>query len=509
MPRLPIFIQKTLSIKLSLIVVLSMAMLLLASLGVMMHFAQKTLIEESLQKGGQALEATVQHIDNILLSVEQTAGNFYFHALPKLDDQEKLLNYSRHLVESNPYVVGCAIAIKPNYYNDGKSFMAYYLRTDSGKIERMDKFANGPYTDQEWYLIPMRTGRPEWMKPLGDRPFNDDNLKKNENISIITFCLPIYGRDYKTVGVMGVDVSLKFLSKIVLAAKPSPNSYCTLIDRDGAFIVHPDSSRLFYQSVYELTELGADTSVVKAAKSMMSGETGYCPIQMEDDVYYVFFKPFKQSVLPGRAMVEMGWSAGIVYPEDDIFGDYYKLRYYVLAIAIVGLLVLLLLCYTIIHRQLLPLKMLTRSAQRIANGHYDETIPDSRQKDEIGRLQDNFQQMQKSLANHIGSLEQMTTDLEERGKVLSNAYQQVQKAERMKLSFLHNITKQIIGPAETINKSVITLVKHLSDKKKKGDSSLSATLAEDIQKNGNTIAKLLANLINLSDEERRKEDDHV
>ena len=75
----------------------------------------------------------------------------------------------------------------------------------------------------------------------------------------------------------------------------------------------------------------------------------------------------------------LGWSVGIVYPEEDIFGDYNRLLTYVLLIAFIGILLLVLLCRFIIHRRLLPLIFLTKSAHRIANGHYDEAIPDSHQ----------------------------------------------------------------------------------------------------------------------------------
>lgn len=502
MLRLPKIIQKTLSVRLSLIVVSSMALVLLASLVVMMIYARKALKEEALQKATQTLESTMQHIDNILLTVEQTTGNFYFHVLPYLNNKEKVLTTSRQVVESNPYVVGCAIALKPDFYKDGQNFMAYYHRTDNSQIVRSETFGGTPYTEQEWYAETMKKVAPGWMKPLSvedeDKYRNSPSVRNlGDAFKVVTFCLPILGLDGKPIGVIGVDVSLNLLSRIVLSAKPSVHSFCTLLDEDGSYIVRPDSNASLYQNVFKLSEFGIDSSVTEAAKAMVSGETGYRQILINGTSYYVFYKPFKRSFTPGRTTEEVNWSVGIAYPKDDIFGDYNNLRFYVLAIAVVGLLLLLLLCSIFIHRQLLPLQMLTDSAKRIANGHYDETIPDSHQKDEIGRLQDNFQQMQQSLSSHIGELEQLTVTLQERGKSLKTAYEQAQKADRMKMAFLRNMTNQMIGPAEAIERNVNSLAQGADG----------AALAEDIHEKGETIAKLLDNLINLSDEERRKEGD--
>ena len=125
MIRLPKTFQRTLSIRLSLTVVSSMAILLMVSLVIMLYYSRKAVKEEALQNAEITLDGTVQHLDNILLSVEQATGNIYFGLLPYLNQPDMILTYSRRLVESNPYVTGCAIAFKEDFYKDRKYFMAY------------------------------------------------------------------------------------------------------------------------------------------------------------------------------------------------------------------------------------------------------------------------------------------------------------------------------------------------------------------------------------------------
>ena len=494
--RLPKIINKTLSVRLSLIVVSAMAILLMATLTVMLYYSKKALKEEALEKVSQTLEGTVQSIDNILLSVEQTTGNIYFNLMPHLDQPDMMYTYSRQIVESNKYVAGCAIAFRENFYPGHELFMPYFRRENIGgrdTIIQAETFANGPYTEQAWYIRPMESARPEWLNPL--LGLGDDTGEA----PIFTFSLPMYDADGKTAGVVGVDVKLSLLSQIVSATKPSANSYCLLLDSDGTFIVRPNGNKSFLQTAFSLYDDESDSSVGEAVQAMVSGESGYKPFRLNGIDYYVFFKPFTRASIPGRSQEKLEWSVGIIYPEEDIFGDYNSLSTYVLVIAVIGLLLLFLCCRIMIHRQLKPLLMLTASAQRIAKGKYNELIPDSRQADEVGRLQDNFQKMQQSLSSYIGELEQLKTTLQQHGEDLNAAYNQAQKADRMKTAFLHNMTNQMIGPAEAIEKDVNALCNNNTE------NLDIAQLSDDIQQNGSTIAELLDNLISISADEKRKE----
>lgn len=496
MLRLPKIIRKTLSVRISLMVVSAITILLMVSLVVMFHYSRKAVKEEAIQMAQQTLDGMVLTIDNILLSVEQTTGNIYFNLLPHLDKPDLYYVYTRKLVESNPYVTGCAIAMKEDYFPGRQYFMAYYHRskTDSTAysdepILQSETFDHSHYSEQLWFTEPMKSGKVGWMMPLADNNSVDD--------PVITFCLPILGSDGKPVGVLGVDISLSLLSRIMSVSKPSPNSYSTLLDRDGSYIVHPFANKLMKETAL----VHSEESAKKAAQAMVSGGSGYMPFNINGTDLYVFYKPFKRMAVSGRVTNDLGWSAGIVYPKDDIFGDYIRLSYYAIAIAVCGLLLLYVLCRTMIHVQLKPLLMLGDKVQRIAQGNYDEPIPPTWRKDEVGRLQANFQQMQQSLSANISELEQLKNDLQERGDHLRQAYTQAEKADRIKTTFLHNMTNQMIPLSDAINQDVSELC-NANGSNKTTDTS---QLVNDIQQKGNTIAELLKDLLNMSDEEVRKE----
>ena len=147
--------------------------------------------------------------------------------------------------------------------------------------------------------------------------------------------------------------------------------------------------------------------------------------------------------------------------------------------------------------------MLTELTDRIAHGHYNEPLPSHhRNKDEIGVLQGHFQQMQHSVAANINELHELTQTIQERSKELHEAYEQAQKADRMKTAFLHNMTDQMLAPSFAIDEDVSAL----SHFDKKTSTQTVSQLVEDIQQNGDTITQILNNLINLSEKEEDLEE---
>jgi methyl-accepting chemotaxis protein len=102
------------------------------------------------------------------------------------------------------------------------------------------------------------------------------------------------------------------------------------------------------------------------------------------------------------------------------------------------------------------------------------------------------------LSTNIGELESLKTALQERGEGLRTALNQVQKADRMKTAFLHNMTNQMLEPAVAIGNAVDALC---DSNYRKGQEKTSQLVA-DIQQNGKAITELLNGLLNISDEEK-------
>ena len=483
--------------------VLCEALLLLAvTLGILAYFSHKALRQEALRNAEQTLEGTVQDIDNILISVEQATGNIYYDLLEHLDNPDRMFTYSRELVESNPNIVGCAIAFKPGYYPGKDLFMAYVHRKTSdtngqSELVTSETFADRPYTEQVWYSEPMKTGRIGWIDPLKGID--------TESEPLVTFCLPFHDKNNERVGLIAVDVSINQLSKIILAAKPSENGYSILLAHNGAYIVHPDKEKLSNPTVFSQMEKDVDPSELEAAKVMLAGESGMREFRRDNRDWCVFFKPFERIQWEGRSSGDIGWSVGVVCPEEDIFGSHNILLYLVVGIAVVGLLLFYLLCSWIIRRQLKPLKRLIISSHYIAEGNYQVKMHYTDRQDEIGLLQKQFVQMQHSLQNQEEELKEETAQLHQQASMLRAAYDKTTETDGLKTSFLLYLTKRMSASAESIDNSATALCNTFQDTEQ---PEIDRQVV-DIQQKTQTMVELLNHIAHFTQPETGKEAAYV
>ena len=486
------------SIRLKTLVVIEIVILLLVSLGGMFYFTRKALVEEAKMDAELRLEGTVQHIDNILLSIEQSTGNVYHALLEHLDQPERMQDYCRRLVECNPNINGCAIAFKPDYYPGRGQFFNFVQRNkyNSPELITTDKFLNYPYTQRKWYIETMEKCRSSWMDPGDNRDYNIE--------PVIAFCLPIIDHSGECVGVIATGLSINLLSHIVLETKPSLNSYSILLSHDGTYIIHPDREKLAGQNIFEQKDIAESPTALAAAKAMIAGKTGNSSFQLNDFTWYLFYKPFVRSKTPSRSMSALNWSIATIYPKEDIFGEYNHLVFHVLGIVLIALLVFYMLCKRAMRKLFKPLAYLTESAERIADGHYDESIPNVNRDDEVGEFYKHFQLMQKTLADNIVKQKEQGAILHKHHEELQKIHQQMQDDEQVKTTFLHNITNKMIAPAASIEESVKTLCEHYED----------ITLEEankekdNIKRQSETALELLSHNFNVSPNETGKEDYH-
>lgn len=492
-------INRDLPFRLSLRIALAMWILLSTTLFIILYFSHEAMKDDAMKRATNTLERANSNIDNIMLSVEETNGNVFFNM--KFDDPERMYTYAHRIVETNPYISGCAIAFKPGFFKGHDKFMAYAYRVDSTHqdyqhvpIAHADKFGSKPYTSQIWYTRTMTMNKAIWLNPFEGMESNLEPL--------IAVSAPMRDAKGEPYGVICTFVSTKLLSSLIAAAKPSAQSYCALLNRHGSFIVDPTGGYLNKTNAKNLP----GESLQEAVNIVMSGEQGYMPFEVNGRKFHLFYKPFKLADVPYRSMDDLEWSLGVAFADDEIFGEYNVLFNYVFFIAIVGIVLLYLHTRIIIRHRLKPLKQLTVLTERIAQGHYDEPFPKRHMNhDEIGMLQRHFQKMQRAVSNNINELHELTDTIQKRSKELHIAYKQAKKGDRVKTAFLHNMTDQMLKPAYAIQKDV----EALNDYDKTTSTVSVGQLVDDIQQNGTTITQILNNLINMSEKEIEQEQEIV
>ena len=389
------YIRKSLSTRLSLLIVLFSASILVASLGFLFGMSSHAIRQEAISRASQSLESTALRVQGILDRVEVATANTEWLITRHLDGPDSMFVYSRRILENNPDLNGCSIAFEPNYFKSkGRWFSAYSIN-DHGTIHTTQEGnPHYEYFYMDWYQLCKLLDKPVWTEPFVD--YNPDDYYSREMIT--SYCKPIKDREGNYIGTMSVDLSLKWLSQTISAVKPYPNSYSIMIGRGGTFFVHPDTTKLLYQTIF--TELldHEDKDLEELGHAMQRGEEGMKQLKVNGEDCYVFYKP----------LGDTGWSTAIVCPESDIFGGFNRLKLSIILAVCCGLLLLLYVSIRIITRELKPLSQLARQAETIAGGNFNEALPEISRIDEVGQLSHSFGNMQHSLVNYIEELKLTT-----------------------------------------------------------------------------------------------------
>lgn len=472
-------------------VLLGVTLFYVAAVVVMFRFSHQAIEAEALEKAGQALDGTVQRIENRMAAVEVASRNMLWNVERHLDNPDGMASYCIEFLENNPGVEGCAIALDPAFcQNFGGLFMVYAYRsekhdgdillTNNPKALEPDLFGSAPYMAANWFFIPMKVGQTCWVRPHVP---NDTILS-----SIVTCSTPIRNQKGEAVGIFAADISLDEMSRDVLSTKPYPNSSSCMLGVQGTYLIHSDSTKLYHRLISDLIKEEPDERIKGLVESMLAGETGYRIVTLNKKECYVFY----EGINDGH------WSACIVCPESDIFSGNNRLLFYMVAIIFFGLLFIVAFCLLFVTQQLHPLNMLAKSAQRIARGDFSESIPQTDRRDEVGNLQESFRIMQQSLAKNIEEAQFVSDELQQQNDELNATYAQVLEADHAGTNFIHKIADKMISPVLVIDSVVDQLRKNPQMKQK-----AIQPLADQMMANIKTFTNLLDQLLKIPQEKTR------
>lgn len=395
-------IRSSLSTRISLWTVLFAAIVFIISISVVAFRSRNAVREEAIKGANRVLENAVLRTNYILEDVEDLANNLEWLILKDLDNPDAMMEYSHQIVQNNTFLNGCSISFEPYFYpQKGKYFSAYSNNNGRYVYTMQEGSDDYQYFYLNWYMMPKLLMQPCWTEPYTDQEVGDEatmNLEMN-----VSFCKPIIGNDGDFIGVISLDISLKWLSETLSAVKPYPNAYAFLLSRGGSYLVHPDPEKLFYESFFTPALVdGLSPELKQLGKDMLDWKEGIRRLEVGEDPSFVIFRP----------IMTTGWSLAIVCPEADIFDGFRRFRNTLLLSIILGLALMFLVMYLIIRRQIRPLSHLASHAETMASGNLEVELPHMDRTDEVGVLNKAFRYMQVSLRKYIDELTTATAKRE-------------------------------------------------------------------------------------------------
>lgn len=426
-------IRHSLSLKLIVSILLLAVPIFVLSIGLLFFESRANIKREATEHAKSRLNTAAYHVDRYL-RIAETASNITAWIVEENFVPDSMLAFSRRIVELNGNIDGCSIGAEPDMFPEyGRYCSAYTIRKDDSIMTVIE--APYEYFTRIWYDTPRTTKRSGWSVYYDDF----DSLDIALDGMLATYSKPLYTPDSTLLGVMGVDLSLTRLSKMITADKPYPNSYYVMVDRRGQFYIHPDSTRLF-TSIFSGADPIKQADIIALGHEMSSGQEGSMSVMVDGQPCIVCYKPIRNAL----------WSMAIICPESDILKGYQQLTSIIIPILIIGLILILILGRKSVIHAISPLDQLLVQSQRMAAGQYDQQISHSTRHDAVGQLQNSFLQMQSSLNRHMSAIKKANSETAQRNEELLQANQMAEEAAYQKTTFIHNVTHQIRTPMNIV-----------------------------------------------------------
>ena len=424
----------SLSSKLSLGILLLAVPIFVISLGILFYQSRRIVRYEAMGRANSVLDATMQRVNNHILTVE-TATNANSWLVQQYFQPDSMLAISNRVVRLNPHIDGCSISTEPYVFPKyGRYFSVYTVReTDTISTVIEEEYE---YFQKIWYKKPKYLDEPCWVAYYDE----GDSLELTLDGMIASYSKPLYDTAENFVGIISTDISLLRLSKVITSERPYPNSYFVMLDKDGRYFIHPDSTQLFTHTIFSDADPKLNSDIIALGHEMTAGNSGHMAVDINGASCLVCYQP-----VPGTT-----WSLALICPDSDILYGYHRLSYILVPLLIVGLLVILLFSYRTVAHSIRPLNQLVAITQSIAAGDYAVSIPHSNRVDAVGRLQNSFATMSQSLRYHLDSIRETAGQAEHRNEELMRATQLAEEADRQKTAFIQNVTHQRRTPLNII-----------------------------------------------------------
>ena len=426
--------RHSLSTKLIVGILLLAMPIYVVSIGFLFFQTRSYIKQEATEHAISKLNTASHRIDRYLRIVK-TATDITDWLAEEHFTPDSLLAYSRRIIELNKNIDGCSISAEPDMFPQyGRYFSAYTIRKNDSVITVIEKPYE--YFTKQWYTMPKNLKGSGWVVCYD----NEDTLDVVLDGMLATYCKPLYTADSLLLGVVSTDLSLKRVSKAISADKPFPNSYYVMVDRYGRYFIHPDSTRLFTSTIFSGADPNSQSDLIALGHEMTSGKEGSMSVNVNGKPYIVCFKP----------LTNARWSLALISPESDILQGYQRLTNIIIPLLILGLILILLLGRKSVVHAISPLNLLVEQSQRMAAGHYDQQIEQSKRRDAVGQLQNSFKLMQASLNRQMSKIEKANDEIIQRNEELARANQLAEEAGRQKTIFIHNMTHQIRTPMNIV-----------------------------------------------------------
>jgi diguanylate cyclase (GGDEF)-like protein len=267
------------------------------------------------------------------------------------------------------------------------------------------------------YLETVKAGKKIWIKP-----YNWDGETSAGYISI-SVSAPIYNRQHKLIGVIGVDLLLDSIDRFLQELQISPRAKIFIIERDGLLIGSSNNQKPFTivnGVAKRLSAINSSDLQIQATAKYLQGKFGsFSAIKNEQKLnFQLQGKPQFLQVTPWKDRYGLDWLVVTTIPKSDFMAEIKANTQTSIILCVLALLIAISLGLITSRWITKPILNLSKASIEIARGNLDRQV-NVTNIIELKVLSDSFNQMAQQLQIYFNDLANANQQLDRTNEELA------------------------------------------------------------------------------------------
>jgi signal transduction histidine kinase len=293
----------------------------------------------------------------------------------------------------------------------------------------------------------------------------------------MTIAVPIERYVGRAIGILQVQVNLKYVWDLVSKLKVGTEGYAYAVARNGDLIAHPEISLVLQRR---------NAAHLDQVRSAFQSRT-----DAASPTWTVAKNLHARRVFSSWSSIPiLGWAVFVEQPVEEVYGPLYASLFRTSGFLLVGLGMALVASLFVARRVVRPLETLRNGVERIGSGDMNSRL-ELKTGDEIEVLAEEFNRMTENLREAYSGLEKK---VEERTHELGLANERLKELDQMKSDFVSHVSHELRTPLTAIKGAVDLMLRGvagpLTDKQ--------AHFLTRVRSNTQHLAGLINDLLDLS-----------